>query len=426
MMRRLFVTGVSHRTAPVELRERLAPSTDGITETIAALRVAGAPEIMLLSTCNRIEIYGAAERPDDAARVALATLSARQGVAEAALQSSRFAWTDADAIRHCFRVATSLDSMVVGEPQILGQVKAAFTRASECGGVGPALRELMSHAFMVAKRVRAETELGRHAVSVPSVAVELARKVFSDLSGRRALLIGSGEMGTLAAQHLVEHGVRPLYVTNRTGSRAEELAGAIGGIAVPFDAWSATLAEVDIVVTAATVSAPIVSAEDVRRACRRRGAPLLLVDIAVPRNVDPAVNALANVFCYDVDDLRHVVEANTRERAREGERAATLVEQEVGALLARLRGRQAAPTIVSLREKLEGIRRAEVERALSRMPGASPELRSAMEGMTLRLLNKILHPPVVALQASHRDGREDIGARLVELFGLDNSRQLVG
>ena len=426
MTRRPFVAGVSHRTAPVELRERLAPAAHGIADTIAALRAAGLPEVMLLATCNRIEIYGAADRPDEAARVALATLSARQGVAEGELQASRFAWADAEAVRHCFRVAASLDSMIVGEPQILGQVKAAFTRAQECGGVGPVLHGLLSHAFSVAKRVRAETELGRHAVSVPSVAVELAGKVFSDLGGRRALLVGSGEMGALAARHLVEHGVRPLYVTNRTAERAQALADAIGGIAVPFDAWSATLADVDIVVTAAAVGAPIVSAEEVRRARRHRSAPLLLIDIAVPRNVDPAVNALASVFCYDVDDLQQVAAANAQARAREAERAAVLVEQEVVALLGRLRDRAAAPTIVSLREKLEGIRRDELEQALRRLPAASPELRSAMEAMTLRIMNKILHPPVVALQASCRDGRAEIGARAAELFGLDDPRGLTG
>ncbi|HET7343753.1 MAG TPA: glutamyl-tRNA reductase [Methylomirabilota bacterium] len=419
-MTRPFVAGIDYRSAPIALRERLAPPADRLADVLAEIREGAAlAEALLLSTCNRIEIYGVGDPPADAAAAAARALCRVQGVEADTVASCLYTHGDAEAVRHCLRVAASLESMVLGEPQILGQVKAAFALAQERGSLGPTLQQLMAHAFGVAKRVRTETELGRHAVSVSSVAVELARKIFGDLDGRRALLVGSGEMGALAARHLVEQGVRPLYVTNRTAGRAEALAADVGGTSVPFETWTEMLSQVDIVVTAASVTAPIVRAADVARAIARRTLPLFLIDIAVPRNVAPGVDALPNVFCYDVDDLQRVADANTREREREARRAAALVDREVETFLARLRDRRAAPTIVSLRDKLDGIRRAELDRALTRLPDASPEMRLALEAMTNRILNKILHTPLVTLQASSRNGRDEIGALVAELFGLE-------
>jgi glutamyl-tRNA reductase len=278
----------------------------------------------------------------------------------------------------------------------------------------------MSQAFAVAKRVRTDTEIGRFAVSVSFAAVELARKIFGSLGGKSVLLIGAGEMGELAARHLQDQGALPLYVANRTWGRAQELAQSLAGTAVRYEDVLAVMAEVDIVITSTAAPEPIVRAADVLAVLRARHArPLFFVDIAVPRNVEPAVNDLDNVFCYDVDDLRSVVESNLRERQREAQRGEALVEREVAKFADRLKDLEVVPTIVSLREKLEEIRRAEVERALGRLPGADEATRQAMEALSQGIVNKVLHAPTVKLRDSSRAGH---GRRWVEviseLFGL--------
>src|SRR6185503_19308760 len=258
------------------------------------------------------------------------------------------------------RVASSLDSMMVGEPQILGQMKDAFALAQSCETVGPALHTLFTHAFAVAKRVRTETEIGRHAVSVSFAAVELARKIFAGLAGKAVLIVGAGKMSELAARHLVEHGAFPIYVTNRTASRAQQMARALSGTAVPFDELGEALASVDIVISSTGAPEPVISREMVQRVVHgRRNRPLFFIDIAVPRDVEATVDTLDDVYCYDIDDLKQVVDANIRERAREAQRAESLVEREVAKFRARLADVEVVPTIVSLRERLEGIRAGE-------------------------------------------------------------------
>jgi glutamyl-tRNA reductase len=328
--------------------------------------------------------------------------------------------TGDEAALHAFRVAASLDSMVLGEPQILGQVKDAFALAQSAGTAGPVLHALMSQAFSAAKRVRSETLVGRLAVSISYAAVELARRIFEGLEGKSVLLVGAGEMSELAARHLVDHGALPVYVTNRTWSRAQELARGLGGTAVPFDQLAATLALVDIVVTSTAAPEPIVTVDQVRAALeKRRTRPLFFIDIAVPRNVEPAVNDLENAFCYDIDDLRAVVEANLKERQREALRAQTLLEGEVVKFATRLQQLEVVPTIVSLREKLEAIRRAELERALGRLPGAGEETRRVMEALSQAIVNKVLHAPLVKLKDSSRAGHARRWTEMIsELFGL--------
>jgi len=313
--------------------------------------------------------------------------------------------------------------MVLGEPQILGQVKDAFALAQATGTAGPVLHALMSQAFGAAKRVRTETEVGRLAVSVSYAAVELARRIFDGLAGRAVLLVGAGEMGELAARHLVDQGALPLYVANRTWSRAQDLACALGGVPVPFEELDATLVHVDIVITSTAAPEPIVTAARARAVLQaRRGRPLFFVDIAVPRNVEPAVNELEGAFCYDVDDLRAAVESNLKERQREAQRAQALLEREVVKFAGRLQQLEVVPTIISLREKLEAIRRAELERALARLPGAPEETRRVMDALSQAIVNKVLHAPMVALKDSSRAGH---GRRLTEviseLFGLRGS-----
>jgi glutamyl-tRNA reductase len=328
--------------------------------------------------------------------------------------------TGDEAVLHAFRVAASLDSMVLGEPQILGQVKDAFALAQSAGTAGPVLHALMSQAFSAAKRVRSETEVGRLAVSISYAAVELARKIFEGLAGKAVLLVGAGEMSELAARHLVEQGALPLYVTNRTWSRAQDLARGLGGIAVPFDQLEATLGMVDIVVTSTAAPEPIVTAAHARAVLQaRRGRPLFFIDIAVPRNVEAAVNDVENVFCYDIDDLRSVVEANIKERQREARRAQSLLEREVVKFAERLQHLEVVPTIVSLREKLEAMRRAELARALGRLPAADEETRRVMESLSQSIVNKVLHAPMVKLKDSSRAGHGRRWTEMIsELFGL--------
>ena len=417
----LFVAGMNHRTAPVAMREQLALEEEKIREILSDLTGRGLlDEVMILSTCNRVEVYGVAAVPGEARSAAFGRLGTHRSVSWRDLEPLLYTVTGDEAALHAFRVAASLDSMVLGEPQILGQVKDAFALAQSAGTAGPVLHALMSQAFSAAKRVRSETEVGRLAVSISYAAVELARKIFDGLAGKAVLLVGAGEMSELAARHLVEQGALPLYVTNRTWSRAQELARGLGGIAVPFDQLEATLGMVDIVVTSTAAPEPIVTATHARAALQaRRGRPLFFIDIAVPRNVEAAVNDVENVFCYDIDDLRSVVEANIKERQREARRAQSLLEREVVKFAERLQHLEVVPTIVSLREKLEAIRRAELARALGRLPAADEETRRVMESLSQSIVNKVLHAPMVKLKDSSRAGHGRRWTEMIsELFGL--------
>jgi len=417
----LFAAGVSHKNAPVALREQLAVDDDKLRELLRDALAAGVVrEAVMLSTCNRVEVYGVAEAPGAARTAVFATLCRQRGVPPAIVESLLYMHEEDDAIRHAFRVAASLDSMMIGEPQILGQVKDAFALAQACEAVGPALHTLFTHAFAVAKRVRTETEIARHAVSVSFAAVELAKKIFAGLSGRAVLLLGAGKMGELAAKHLVEQGAFPIYVVNRTWSRAQDMARALSGTAVPFDELAAALAAVDIVVTSTGAPTPIVTRDMVARVMHGRGArPLFFIDIAVPRDVEAGVDALEDVYCYDIDDLKQVVDANIRERLREAQRAETLVEREVAKFRARLGDVEVIPTIVSLRERLEEIRTGEVRKTLARLPDATPETRAAIEALSAAIVNKVLHAPITKLRESSRAGSHRSWLEVVhELFAL--------
>jgi len=421
MIERLFVAGLSHRTAPIAVREQLVVDEDKLREILGDLTGRGTcAEVMIVSTCNRVEVYGVAEVPGEARGAAFRQLGAHRGVALPTLEPLLYSKDGAEAVQHAFRVASSLDSMVLGEPQILGQVKDAFALAQSCRTVGPVLHSLMSQAFAVAKRVRSDTEVGRHAVSVSFAAVELARRIFDALDGRSVLLVGAGEMGELAARHFQDHGTLPVYVANRTASRAQELARDLAGTAVPFDDLFSVMAQVDIVITSTAAPEPIVTSADVAAALHaRRGRPLFFIDIAVPRNVEPAVNDLDNVFVYDVDALRSVVDANLRERQREAQRAESLVEREVAKFADRLRSLEVVPTIVSLREKLEEIRKAELARTLTRLPAADEATRQALEALSQGIVNKILHAPTVKLRDSSKAGHGHRWIEVIsELFGL--------
>src|SRR5437867_2755859 len=417
----LFVAGLNHRTAPVAAREQLALEADKLREILTDVFATGVlSEVMVLATCNRVEVYGVADAPGEARARAFRHLCQQRGVERSGSGPMLYTKTDAEAVQHAFRVASSLDSMILGEPQILGQVKEAFATARSCQTVGPTLHGLWTKAFTVAKKVRTETDVARHAVSVSFAAVELARKIFGGLEGRAVLLVGAGEMGELAARHLVEQGAFPIYVASRTWSRAQHLARALAGTAVPFADLETTMATVDIVVTSAGAPEPIIQRDAVQRVMQlRRSRPLFFVDIAVPRDVEAGVNELENVFRYDIDDLKQVVDANLREREREAQRAEAMIRNEVERFAAGRRDREVVPTIVSLRERIESIRQAEVAKALSRMPDASPETRQTLEALSNAIVNKILHVPITKLRESSRSGHGGSWTAFVhELFGL--------
>jgi len=417
----LFVAGLSHRNAPVELREQLAVDEDKLRELLRDVAATGVVrEALILSTCNRVEVYAIADVPGEARTATFRQLCRHRGVEPASVETVLYTHADGEAVRHAFRVASSLDSMMIGEPQILGQVKNAFALAQSCETVGPALHTLFTQAFTVAKKVRTETEIARHAVSVSFAAVELAKKIFAGLDGKAVLLVGAGKMSELAARHLIEQGAFPLYVANRTWVRAQELARALAGTAVPFDELATALATVDIVITSTGAPEPVIRREFVQPLVHsRRGRPLFFIDIAVPRDVEDSVNTLDGVYCYDIDDLKQVVDANIRERLREAHRAEALVEREVAKFLAKLGDVEVIPTIVSLRERLEIIRSGEVKRTLARLPGATPETREAIEALSAAIVNKILHAPITKLRESSRAGSPRSWLELVhELFGL--------
>jgi glutamyl-tRNA reductase len=417
----LFVTGLSHKNAPVALREQLAIDEDKLRELLRDLQSSDVlREVVVLSTCNRVEVYGVAETPGEARAIVFRQLCRQRGIDLATVEPLLYTHLDGDAVRHAFRVSSSLDSMMIGEPQILGQVKDAFALAQACEVVGPRLHPLFSQAFNVAKRVRSETEIARHAVSVSFAAVELAKKIFDGLGGRAVLLIGAGKMSELAAKHLVEQGAFPIYVANRTWARAQELARALSGTAVPWDELATALGAVDIVVTSTGAPEPVITRTAVLRVMHgRRGRPLFFIDIAVPRDVEAGVDGLDDVYRYDIDDLKQVVDANLRERAREAGRAETLVEREVAKFLARQADVEVIPTIVSLRERLEEIRLGEVRKTLARLPDASPETRAAIDALSTAMVNKILHAPITKLRESSRSGAGRSWLELVhELFAL--------
>src|SRR5213596_653398 len=417
----LFVAGLSHRNAPVELREQLAVDEEKLRELLRDAAASGAVrEVLVLSTCNRVEVYAVADVPGEARGALFRQLCHHRGVEPTAVEAALYTFAEGDAVRHAFRVASSLDSMVIGEPQILGQVKDAFALAQSCEAVGPALHSLFTQAFAVAKKVRTETEIARHAVSVSFAAVELAKKIFAGLEGKAVLLVGAGKMSELAARHLIEQGAFPVYVANRTWPRAQEMARALSGAAVPFAELETALAGVDIVITSTGAAEPVVTLAMVQRVMHgRRARPLFFIDIAVPRDVEGSVNTLDAVYCYDIDDLKQVVEANIRERLREAQRAEALVEREAAKFGARQGDVEVIPTIVSLRARLEGIRVGEVRKALTRLPGATPETREAIEVLSSAIVNKILHAPITKLRESSRAGSSRSWLELVhELFGL--------
>jgi glutamyl-tRNA reductase len=411
---KLLVTGVSHKTAPVEVRECLAFREETLPAALADLKAReGVAEALILSTCNRVEVTVTTEDSADPRAIVDAFLADHKAVSPDTIGPHLYRYEGRDAIHHLFRVAASLDSMVVGEPQILGQLKAAYAAAKVSGAVCGWLEGLLARAFSVAKRVRSETGIGQMAVSVSYAAVELARKIFGSLANRTVMIAGAGKMSELAARHLRRSGASHVFVTNRTHERALEMAALFQGTPVEYTRFVAMLPEVDILIASSGAPHYILHKDEMQRViAARRNKPMFLIDIAVPRNIEPSVNEIDNVFLYDIDDLQEVVNANLRERLKAAERAEELVAEEVERTMARLKVADVTPTIVGLQEQLEQIRTGEIEKARRKYGPFTPQQEQAIEALTHGIMNKIAHGPISEIRnhAGHPDGAHVIAA----------------
>jgi len=405
---RIVLIGMNHKTAPVEIRERLQlDCEDGGPALAELLGIPEVREVLVLSTCNRVEVL-ARVADGEAAVERLKEFIFRQGNLDAAeLERCLYVHRDREAVRHLFRVAASLDSLVMGEPQILGQVKEAYRRAVDHRATGVLLNRLVHHALRTAKRVRTETGIAGNAVSVSYAAVELAKKIFGGLPGKTILLIGAGEMSELAARHLLRQGVERILIANRTYARAEEMAAAFQGAPVAFDRLSEVLTEVDIVIASTGAPGYVVTAEMVAAALRRRRNRLLfLIDIAVPRDIDPAAGEIDNVYLYNIDHLQDVVDANRETRRAEAAKAEGIVAEEVALFEAWFNALAVVPTIVALRGKMEGIVRGELEKSAHWLGELPEEDRLRIEGLAASVVNKLLHDPITGLKEESREKDE--------------------
>ncbi len=402
---KLLITGVSHKTAPVEIRERLAFSESALPAAVAQLKSRdGVSEALILSTCNRVEIVAAGDDGIDLRGVIRDFLVEARQASAASFSSCLYHHEGPEAILHLFRVAASLDSMVVGEPQILGQLKSAYAVAKAQGALCGLLESVLSRAFGVAKRVRSETGIGQMAVSISYAAVELARKIFGSLDGKTVMIVGAGKMSELSARHLRRSGASHIFVTNRTYDRALELANIFHGTPVEYTKFLSLLPEVDILIASSGAPHYILHKAEMQHVIGvRRNKPMFLIDIAVPRNIAPDVNEVDNVFLYDIDDLQGVVNSNLREREKEAGHAEGIIAQEVERMLSRLKAQEVTPAIVSLREQLEQIRVTETERMRGKLGPLTAQQQEALDALTRAIVNKIAHGPISELRKQAGD-----------------------
>jgi glutamyl-tRNA reductase len=426
----IIVVGLSHKTAAIEVREKLNFPESTLPDALRKLMAyEGIRESLIVSTCNRVEIYASVTESDKGIDQVKQFISDYHGLSREALEQSLYVYPDAQGVRHTFRVASSLDSMVLGEAQILGQLKDAFDIALKTKTTSTILNKLIKKAISVAKRVRTETRLAEGAVSISSAAVELAKKIFGELEGKNVMLLGAGEMAELAAQHLLGNGVKNIMVANRTFERAEELAKEFKGDAIRFEHFPDALMMVDILICATGAPNYVVNRDMASRALKeRRHKPIFMIDISNPRNIDPEVDKVDNVYLYDIDDLQSKVDVNTEGRAKEAGRAEEIVAQEVETYLAWERALDAVPTIVDLREKVEDVRRRELEKALGSLDGITEDQKRAVEAMSQAIVNKLLHAPLVVLKqaASGPDTSDNTIAIARKLFNLDKELKRPG
>ena len=421
----LLLVGASHRTAPVELRERLDFGSRGLDAAVRALAERqSAAEAVVISTCNRAELYVVCDQPTVAVDDLIRFIADFHHLPAEQIRPHLYSHIDHEVARHLFRVSSGLDSMVVGEPQILGQIKEAYGVATTVQTAGPLLNKLFHWAFGVGKRVRTETALAEGAVSVSFAAVSLAKKIFGDLSGRRVLVVGAGEMGKLTVIHLKAQGVAAVVITSRTLAHAHQLAEEVGGTVAAWDTMPQALLESDIVITSTGSSTPILSKAQVNDAVpASRTRPLFLIDIAVPRDVDPRAAEIEQVFLYNIDDLQSIVRENLQKRGHEVSRAEQIVDEEVTKFATWHRSRGAVPTIVALRQRFEDVRRAELERLEPKLSSLPPEVRNRVEDVTRLIIEKLLLQPTEQLKRTDDSERvAQYKEALTRLFGLDRDR----
>ena len=400
----LLVGGLSHKTAPVEIRETLEISLMKLDEALNDLLVRpSVKEGVIVSTCNRTEIYTIASEVPAGKEDILQFLSHYHEWDPGELAKYLYFYDNREAINHLFKVTSSLDSMVVGEAQILGQVKEAYAHALDRKATSIILNRLFNHAIAVGKKARSQTSIGESAVSISYAAVELAKQIFEDLTGHAVMILGAGEMGELTVQHLVDNGVSSVLVANRTPKRAEELAKRFKGRAVPFDRLVDYVAEADIVISSTAAQEYVINRKDMGRVIsKRRGKPIFLIDIAVPRDIDPRVNKLENVFLYDIDDLEGVVKTNVAEREKEARKVHTIIHSEVDEFSSWLHSLDVTPTIAALRKKADEIKAAEVEKIMNKLNGLSEREKNLVRTLAGGIINKLLHQPIVKIKESTR------------------------
>src|ERR1041384_2982444 len=405
----IVLVGLSHKTAPLEMRERLAFAEPLIPDALN--RLLDQPTVdegLIVSTCNRVELLASTTAGAEQGIACLSDfLSEFHHLTPESLNGHLYRHADADAIKHLFRVASSLDSMVVGESQILGQVKDAYQRAIDAGTIGRVLSQVMHRSLSVAKRIRSETGVAQNPVSVSSVAVELARKIFEDLTDKTVLLLGAGEMGELAARSLIDAGTGKLIVTNRTAERAEEIARKYSGGAVNFEAFYDVLPSADIVLCSTGAPDYVLRPDEPRRALKsRKKGPVPFIDISVPTNLDPKLANVENAFLFDVDDLESIVQSNIRERQQEAQRAEAIIESEVQQFVQHLRSIDIGPAVVEVKELLAQIVSSEFKRNRKRLGELSIEQEEAIEDVLIpALVNKLSHPMIVHIRNAARDGK---------------------
>lgn len=418
----IVIAGLSHKTAPVEIREKLTFPAETQDEALhALLSYKNISEGVILSTCNRTEIYVVANDSEQGKNDTVRFLCDYHGFKSDELYPYLYFHDSVEAVHHLFRVASSLDSMVVGEAQILGQLKEAYEYAFDAGATNIILNRLFRYAFSVGKKVRTETEIGESAVSISYAAVELAKKVFGDLEGRTVMIVGAGEMSELTAKHLLANGVSSVLVANRTYERALDLAERFKGRAVKFDNLAEEMVNADIIISSTGAPHYVVKKEDMAKVIhRRRNRPIFLIDIAVPRDIEPEVNDLYNAFLYDIDDLQSVVDANRAERAKEARKAENMVEKEVSEFIFWLSCLEVVPTISALKEKADDIKNLELTKALSRLGNLTEKQKETIKALAGGIINKLLHQPIVRVKecSNRRDGYVYIES-LRHLFDLE-------
>lgn len=417
----LILVGLNHRTAPVDVRERLDVPEPKLPETTSALHaIDGIEGAAVLSTCNRVEVV-VSSRDEDVIEQLVNWLAARAGTHRAELEKHLYILRHGDVVKHLFRVASGLDSMILGEPQIGGQVKKAFLTAQELGTLDAVLAQVYENTMRVSKKVRTDTGIGEHAVSVPFAAVTLAKKIFGNLRGLQVLLLGAGEMGELTAEHLHEQAVKQVFVANRSHERAVELANRFDGAAVQFDGIDEHLAKCDIVIASTAAPHFVIEPVQVTRALDvRRNRSLFLIDLSVPRNINPAVAKVDGAYLYNVDDLQQVADTNRGMRQQRAVDAEQIVLREVEGFRRRLVSQDAVPTILELQQRLETIRTAELEKCLRKVGPMTPEQREAIEMFSTQMVNKILHYPILQLRdgADEPQERESLRKTIRKIFGL--------